>query len=357
MKSRAQNVSIRGKVVEVTPVFEAYWRFAAERQSVFFKRLKGENSPALTDDKILQVFKFTNTYRASDRVSQFLIREVIYGEEASFDPNDQFFRVMLFKLFNKIETWQLLSNEIGPVNLESYSFDEFDRVLRTAIDSGVRIYSPAYIMPSAGKVFGYKYKHQNHLKLIEYMLKSGFPGRLCDARSMEQAFDIMLSAPSIGPFLAYQFVTDINYGTLTNFSEMDFVRAGPGALDGISKCFVGGEKLDSAEVIAYMAEYQDFWFDLFEINFPSLFGRPLQLIDCQNIFCEISKYARVGFPEIAGMSGRMRIKQKYAPAGRLPKPWYPPKWDINGQVDAILGDEIQLFGESQQANAVQYTLF
>jgi len=32
----------------------------------------------------------------------------------------------------------------------------------------------------------------------------------------------------VGDFLAYQFITDINYSTLTDFSEMDS-RTGPGA--------------------------------------------------------------------------------------------------------------------------------
>src|SRR4051812_3253143 len=59
-----------------TIVFESYWRLAAERQNVFFRRVSGD-SPPWTSDPILLEHKFTNAYRASDRVSQFLIREVI----------------------------------------------------------------------------------------------------------------------------------------------------------------------------------------------------------------------------------------------------------------------------------------
>jgi hypothetical protein len=55
-----------------TVVFETYWRFAAERQAIFFRRLEGRPAP-WTDDPILQQHKFTNAYRASDRVSQYLI--------------------------------------------------------------------------------------------------------------------------------------------------------------------------------------------------------------------------------------------------------------------------------------------
>src|SRR5207237_6795227 len=60
-----------------TIVYETYWRFAFERQEIFLKRARGE-APPWTHDPILQKYKFTNVYRACDRVSQYLIQEVIY---------------------------------------------------------------------------------------------------------------------------------------------------------------------------------------------------------------------------------------------------------------------------------------
>jgi 5-hmdU DNA kinase-like protein len=69
----ARTVRIGRREVNVTPVFDAYWRFAAERQSIFFLRLNGAIEP-LTDDPVLRRFRFTNAYRASDRVSQYLIK-------------------------------------------------------------------------------------------------------------------------------------------------------------------------------------------------------------------------------------------------------------------------------------------
>ena len=61
------------------PVFDMYWYFAAERQHIFESRVAGEAGP-WTDDEIFREFKFCNVYRAADRVSQFLIRDVIYKE-------------------------------------------------------------------------------------------------------------------------------------------------------------------------------------------------------------------------------------------------------------------------------------
>ena len=60
-----------------TKVFDTYWKFAAERQSIFFKKVNKHPLP-WTKDPILEKYKFTNAYRASDRISQYLIKEVIY---------------------------------------------------------------------------------------------------------------------------------------------------------------------------------------------------------------------------------------------------------------------------------------
>lgn len=312
-----------------TLVYDSYWRFAAERQAIFFARMK-ISTPPWTSDPILRAHKFTNCYRASDRVSQYLIKNVIYSGDQS--APEVFFRTMLFKLFNKIETWELLTREFGVVSFADYSFDRYDAVLTKTIESGSRIYSAAYIMPSGGPKSPYAKKHRMHLKLLEQMMKDGLFAKLSDAPSMEKAFLLLRSYPSIGDFLAYQFVTDLNYSTLLNFSEMDFVMPGPGARDGIRKCFSDLGGLDESGIIRMVTERQNVEFERLGLTFKSLWGRPLQLIDCQNIFCEVDKYARVKHPDIVGVTGRQRIKQKFNPLAKSIDYWYPPKWGINDKI-------------------------
>ncbi len=322
-------ITIAGKQLKTTPVFDAYWFFAAERQRMFFRRLRRSNQPRVTNDPILATYRFTNSYRASDRVSQFLIKNVIYADGAPDRVEDRFFRIMLFKLFNKIETWQALEATLGPIEAASFDYSKAERLLEQRRADGVRNYSAAYIMPSCGKRFDRATKHAGHLALLRWMLAQAFPQRIADARSMSDAYHLLLSAPSIGPFLAYQFVTDLNYSILTDFTEREFVVAGPGALDGIAKCFVDSSDVAPEDIIRFMMEHQRAYFSTLDQPFEDLWGRPLQLIDCQNVFCEISKYARVAFPEVSGVSGRTRIKQRYRSAGPIQAPVYPPKWQLN----------------------------
>jgi len=316
--------------VKPSKVFNTYWQFAAERQKVFFNRIRNLPHP-WSEDSILQKYKFTNAYRASDRVSQYLIKEVIYKGEQT--PVETFFRIILFKTFNKIETWELLKYHFGEINFKEYRFEAYDKVLMEEMEAGQAIYSAAYIMASGKSVFGHARKHQNHLKLIEKMIADEVPLRITELKQMSECYDLFRSYPTIGDFLAYQYATDINYSKLTDFTEMEFVVPGPGALDGIKKCFYSLGGLNEAEIIKMMADRQDEEFERLGIEFQTLWGRPLQLIDCQNLFCEVDKYSRVAHPDIKGLSNRTRIKQKFV---KNPKPiqyWYPPKWGINDSIE------------------------
>ena len=249
---------------------------------------------------------------------------------------------MLFKFFNKIETWELLEHALGPITFEDYRFAAYDTVLTGARQAGRRIYSAAYIMPPGRRAFGRSAKHQNHLLLLERMMADCLAERLAHTRTMQEGFEKLRTYPTIGDFLAYQFITDINYSELTEFSEMDFVVPGPGARDGLRKCFVDPGGLNEPELIRLMADLQEREFERLGLNFQSLWGRRLQLIDCQNLFCEVDKYARVVHPQIAGRTGRVRIKQKFVPTLEPIELFYPPKWKLN--------DKIRV-GESQPAAA------
>ncbi len=180
-----------------------------------------------------------------------------------------------------------------------------------------------------GNQLGYTQKHRNHLALIEQMMADQLPRKLADAKNMHQGFDLLRAYPTLGDFLAYQLITDINYSEVTQYSETEFVVPGPGARDGLRKCFKDFGGLNEAEIIRLVADIQDQEFARLGLQFQSLWGRKLQLVDCQNLFCEVDKYARVAHPEAAGITGRTRIKQKFRINPRPLTYWYPPKWGIN----------------------------
>ncbi len=311
-------------------VYRTYWEFAAKRQRAFFARLNGQRRP-WSDDPILNSYKFCCTYRASDRVSQYLIRNVIY-DGIKRSQEDVVFRILLFKIFNQIGTWEYLSNRLSGISFDNFDLQRYSTLLDEYRAGGHAIYNNAY-MSCATKAFGFDQKHRNHLALIELMChRDHIAGRIVSASSLEEVFTILRSYPLIGDFMAYQLAIDINYSEVIDFSENDFTVVGPGSERGIKKCFVSVGDMTPSEVILWMTENQDQEFRRLGIDFPSLWGRPLHAIDCQGLFCETDKYARVKFPDLK--SNRSRIKAKFDPSSAAVSYFYPPKWKINERVGA-----------------------
>jgi 5-hmdU DNA kinase-like protein len=312
--------------IKPSVVYDTYWTFAYKRHEVFIDRLR-KNSPVSIDDEIIGKYKFTNTFRACDRVSQYLIKNVIYNER--FNPNDLFLRIILFKLFNKIETWQLLEEKFGTICVDNFNVKHFCKFLDTEMNNGRVLYSNAYMMASGCGEFSVTRKHHSHMLLIEKMMRENLPTQIQDCSTMKAGYDLMLSYPLIGKFLAYQYITDINYSELTDYSEREFTMPGPGARDGIRKCFKSLGGITETELIKILTDRQEYEFERLGLNFKYLGGRRLQYIDIQNIFCETDKYSRIAHPEIKGISGRTKIKQLFKPSQKQIDYFFPPKWEIN----------------------------
>ena len=313
--------------IKTSNVYDTFWRFAAERQSIYMKRVHGLSRP-WTDDPILDTYKFTNAYRASDRTSQYLIEHVIYEGDQS--PVEVFFRTILFKMFNRIDTWQWFLAGLDDNSVTTYDFYRgyiFD-VLDGLINGKTPVYTSAYMTPSPPSSMGTK-KHLAHLNVMQQMLDDHVPEKLHDTKSMKAAYDIMKEYAMIGPFLAYQFVTDLAYSDAYDWSEMEFTTPGPGAIDGIHKCFEDLGNVSPPDIIRMVAHIQQHEFNVRGLDFQTLWGRPLQLIDIQNLFCEISKYARVAHPEVRGKNDRTNIKAKHTGERELDFPFYPPKWGLS----------------------------
>src|SRR3954453_12882109 len=123
-------------------LYDLYWRFTAERQKILFRRLRGCDPP-WTADPIFQNFKFCNVYRASDRVSQYLIRSVIYS--GSQEADEVLFRTVFFRLFNRNETWAYLQARLGDITLADFKPARYTRLLAERQSKGEKIFGGAFI--------------------------------------------------------------------------------------------------------------------------------------------------------------------------------------------------------------------
>jgi hypothetical protein len=307
-------------------VYELYWYYASQRQAMFERRIVGHPGP-WTTDPILQTFKFCNVYRAADRVSQYMIRDVCYHDE-DCTPEDRLFQIVAFRTFSKIDTWRSVRAFLGHYpTLDDLASGSFTEALEHARSANGGLYTGAFIL-CATDAYGQRLKHLNHVELFRHMfLTDGLAKQLLDAESLREVYDLLHVFPLMGDFMSYQTAIDLNYSALINFSENDFTQPGPGSLRGIKKCFTDLGGYTPSETIMWMVDHQESEMSRLDLPFDGLYGRPLHAIDCQGLFCETDKYCREAAPELA--SARKRIKARYTVAGDPMRLYFPLKWELD----------------------------
>lgn len=321
-------------------IYNLYWHFASERQLAFMRRVAGEPRP-WTTDSILQTYKFCNVFRAADRVSQYMIREVCYHSEPC-TPEDRLFQIVAFRTFSKIETWRSVRAFLGHYpTLDDLGDGSFTEALDHAKKEDGGLYTGAFIL-CATDAYGQSLKHLNHVELFRHMfLHDGLAEKILITKSLREIYNLLHGYPLMGDFMSYQTTIDLNYSDLMDFSENEFTQAGPGAVRGLKKVFENLGDYTPTEAIQWMVDHQQQEFDHLGLPFDGLWGRPLHAIDCQGLFCETDKYCREAAPELT--SGRKRIKARFSVAPEPIQLFFPPKWGINDKLpdSHVLGLEAE----------------
>ena len=245
------------------------------------------------------------------------------------------FRVVLFNLFTKIETWELLVKNLGPLTWAKYSRSSYMKVLSSAASGGMTLYTGAFIKPAPR--FGYAENFRNHLCLLEVLMENDFPGKLLSAPYMADVFEYLVSFPSMGEFSAYQLMLSLSYTNVLNFHRDDFVITGPGSMSGLKKLF--GRSMDEGsrdpnfaiEVMRYLANTQKQHFKRLGLEFSGLGPKklPMDVADIEHTLCEVDKYCRAAHPQLKGK--RTNITRNFEPSRHgsiqgsvLPSAWSHP---------------------------------
>lgn len=152
---------------------------------------------------------------------------------------------------------------------------------------------------------------------------------------MDEVFEYLVSFPSMGEFSAFQLILNLSYSSVLNFSEMDFVVAGPGAHSGLKKMF--GQSIEDAkqaksgfevDVIRWLAEHQNEHFERLGLDFQGLGPQhlPMGLADIEHLLCEVDKYSRLAHPQVKGKSTSLRVTFKPSSGNHPPHPTLPKAW-------------------------------
>ena len=307
-------------------VFRYYFYFIQERMNMFWRKCEG--SSVLTTDSILRRYKFTNVYRACDRVSQYLIRNVIYdNDDKRYSSADILLRILVFKIFNKPETWEYIRQTYGEISCSDFDVKYLSRLLSER-QTHFAIFNNAYMMTGSHKRYNnLPTKHEKWLTMVkEEFLGEGIIDDVLHAKSLEEIYNILRKCSFLGSFLAYQYAIDFNYSPYINFDENSFVVAGIGAVRGIQKCFISHGNTYEDAILYTKQHFHELQAKYGFTDFKPLEYREPSLLDLQNCFCETDKYLRVKLPDL--LVGNKRIKQIYRKTNQPIQYMFPSKWQI-----------------------------
>jgi hypothetical protein len=287
-----------------------FWHFVAERQNVFYRRLAGKSAP-WTNDPVLRTYKFTNTFRVADHVTQYMLSTVMKKKRP---PVDEFFRITLFRALFNTDTWEFLDGRVD-IGATGWDKHEIMKCLRSRAanhtvfgDAYQACYSPSY---------GFKRVFENRVEFIDRLLRKGFFKKVAEASTLGEVVRMFMKWPGVGPFYAWQYAVDINYSRHLGFDEntiLDGTDLGCGAVDGARRVFGAREQSERREVVLEIINNQDEEVRRYgpfesEEHGHTLFGRRLTVVDVEHCLCETSKYLKIleGGIKPKRLSTRMEI--------------------------------------------------
>jgi hypothetical protein len=154
----------------------------------------------------MQTQRFCDLFRVRDRGTQYLLANVIGQGDSS--ARETLFRIMLYRFFNRPETWERFEEAFGAEGMTIGSFNrvEFDQALAGAFHDGESLYGGAYIIPSPRILGPGTPAFRNHLHLLERMIKDGVLDKILRCENAQKAHELLILYPGVGEFIAYQYV-------------------------------------------------------------------------------------------------------------------------------------------------------
>lgn len=271
-----------------------------KREAIRLLRVAGEPWP-WTDDPILRDYKFCNVFRRFDRTTEHYCKWMVKCFEQGFSPT---LNTMAYRLFNLPSTM----DRLPPVKrLPSYTW----RVRLEAMHASARtMFGSAYMITNARSSMP---KYKLVLQSLEAACAESteysttrIDRMLLKNSRMQQLHWALCRLPMVGPFLAYEIVTDLRY--YYNFDDVnEWANLGPGARRGLNRLhgfdirtrWNAHAALDKMQHLLHAVRQDWPWANTKDL---------LHLREIEHSLCEYDKYTRV-------KTGQGRMKSKYIPKG------------------------------------------
>lgn len=280
--------------------------FVKEREAIRRKKLEGSPAP-WTKDLILQTYRFCNIRRSDDRVSSWLIKNVLTEQNIQYDLGS-------FLMFSAWCRWVNWPPTIAAVMAEGfYPKKRIDWVkLGRFVDKiKGKKWTGAYMIVAPRKskqkkgLFVAETVIQKSMGEVIPRLVTLFDSSVSPPPHREAVWNMLREHNFFGGFMAGQIVADWGYTSLLRGAPDTFTWApqGPGSRRGFNR-LIGG--LIKAKV---PQELWDKRLVEWRMKVIAALGSEyvnLTMMDVQNQLCEVDKYLRV-------KNGEGRPRAKYRP--------------------------------------------
>ncbi len=325
MKTKEKDISYCGvrlkKIESAHPTLDGealdlFLRYVKERYRIHIKKDVQHKPVPYTDDEILKKFRFTNIRREHDRETIWLIRNIVDNEFLTL--RQKMMNIILFRLFNKHETMEILGGAIQFESLWTYVPYKKKLLLYAQNNPDYVFFTNAFVTGGMKRALKMKYPKEDFVPacILRYMSdlnKSTLIFDLLNCSSQKEVFEALCNMEGIGDFLAYQIFVDLTYIKDFPFSENEFTVAGPGCRKGIDYLFIDKDGMSYEECIFWIRnnwekfKQEEVFFDPKEdmVDLKQC-DRVMNVMSLENCFCEFSKYYRA-------IKGLGRPRNNYKP--------------------------------------------
>jgi hypothetical protein len=257
---------------------EEYFATARERYRIYLKRSLGRPRP-WTEDPVFRIWRFCNVFREDD-VTTVWIRDHI-REPLKDKPTQLLTAMVACRLFNRVLTLQrLLDSGALPV----WDADAARKALvgvRPVVGSAYMIKTPDNLKKAEGVLEVMRPIATESWMLLKYV----DPGQT----SLQEVWELIKMWPFIGPFLAYEVVTDLRHTPLLENAPdiMTWANPGPGACRGLKWLGVktGREQqIVAMQQLLHMSQREKYW----PRQWPQW-----EMREVEHFCCEYFKYVKV----------------------------------------------------------------
>lgn len=261
-----------------------YFETAQERFRIRASKLTGRPQP-WTEDPVFQQFRFCNVHREHDKTTEWY-RENIRTPLAQADHLQRLIdSTIAFRWFNRIETGE----KILDLLLHGWDTEEARKRLKDVRP----VVTGAYMIKTPDGLN----KLDGVLMLIEWARHEIASVNWTGWKSLQQATEELAAFRGLGPFLAYEIVSDLRHTPILNQATdiRTWANAGPGCARGLSRLYDKddpwkfnrhrhqAEMLGVMRVILDYSTRPDYW---------PFVDHPWEMREVEHWACEYDKWVR-----------------------------------------------------------------